>query len=297
MLQLPHADAGVAAIDTSAGDIAFADWDDLFDAVKERLRLTACRSLAAAPAAPSHAEAGGPQASVLECVEALEQLHTTLKHELARRQQHERNDADAQTTRPQTRVARGVSRVGDRRARRTALHDSHVSPLVGRHFHERLDHALAQAESQHQALALLYLDLDGFKSINDEHGPSAGDELLLIITARLARAVRAEDMVSRMGDDEFACVFAGTPSRVQLIHLACKLFDVVSAPLKIGPVEFSVRPSIGIAKGCVDGATAETLLKSADAAMCRAKRHQTGYAFFDDRADVWVEERSAADAA
>jgi len=77
--------------------------------------------------------------------------------------------------------------------------------------------ALAHSEPQRRALAVLYLDLDGFKQVNDTHGHDAGDQLLRIVAARLARAIRAEDMVSRLGGDEFACVLSDLPSREQLL--------------------------------------------------------------------------------
>ena len=110
--------------------------------------------------------------------------------------------------------------------------------------------------------------------------------MLRIVAARLTQTVRAEDMVSRLGGDEFACLLGGLPSREKLSHLARNLVDVVSAPVKIGQIKLTVRPSIGIALCQSDGATAEALLKNADAAMYRAKRGQTGYAFFDQHADV-----------
>jgi diguanylate cyclase (GGDEF)-like protein len=133
---------------------------------------------------------------------------------------------------------------------------------------------------------VLYLDLDGFKPINDLHGHDAGDELLRIVAARLARSIRAEDMVCRLGGDEFACLLSDPLNRERLGHLACKLFDAVSAPLQLGPLKLTVRPSIGIAVCPTDGATTDALLKCADAAMYRAKRHQSGYAFFDPQTDA-----------
>jgi diguanylate cyclase (GGDEF)-like protein len=98
--------------------------------------------------------------------------------------------------------------------------------------------------------------------------------------------MRAEDMVCRLGGDEFACLLANAMGREQLSRLACELFDAVSAPLKLGRQQFSVRPSIGIAVCPTDGDTTAALLKRADAAMYRAKRLQTGFAFFDRRSDV-----------
>lgn len=287
------ADAGRAADGAAPGpscDVAIGDWDELFRAVKARLRSTAGELSAAATEPAVHDAARWAQASMLECVAALDQLHLTLTHELDRRRPPGFGPFDAPARPVLPRAGPGNGRAGTGRTRHAGPADRPSWLPNGHLLRERLDAALAQAEPRPQALALLYLDLDGFKSINDAHGQDAGDELLRIVAARLARAVRADDLVSRMGDDEFACVLADVPSRVQLIHLACKLFDTVSAPLKIGNLELTVHPSIGIANGPTDGATAEALLRNADAAMVRAKRQKTGYAFFDERADVWRHE-------
>jgi diguanylate cyclase (GGDEF)-like protein len=167
----------------------------------------------------------------------------------------------------------------EKNARYLSLHDDLTSLPNRSYFRQRLERALADEEPPRQALAVLYLDLDGFKPLNDTHGHDAGDELLRIVAARLTHAVRAEDMVSRVGGDEFACMLTGLPQREQVRYVACKLFDAVSAPLKIGALEFSVRASIGIATCPTDGTTADSLLKCADAAMYRAKREGTGYTF------------------
>jgi diguanylate cyclase len=287
-------DAGIAAAATPpaltalaevASDVAIGDWDDLLSAVKARLRLTVGALPASTPEPQAHDAAARTQASVLECVAALDQLHTTLTHELGRRQQLELEVFDAQTALAQARAELVGTQAGERRARHLALHDSLTSLPNGNFFVEQLELALGHAEPQPKALAVLYFDLDGFKSINDKHGHAAGDDLLRIVGARLTRAVRAADVVGRLGGDEFACLMADSPSRAQLSHLACKLFDAVSAPFQLGQLKLTVRPSIGIAMCPADGGTAETLLKNADAAMYRAKRQQSGYAFFDQLAD------------
>ena len=262
-------------------DVAIGDWGGLLSAVQSRLRLAVGERLVEALAPQVHDTAGRIQASVLECVAALDPLHATLKHELGRRQQLEREVLDARTALAQARADLVGTQAGERRARHLALHDSLTSLPNRSFFRERLDDALADPEPRRQALAVLYIDLDGFKRINDTHGHDAGDELLSIVAARLTRAVRAEDMVSRLGGDEFACLLGRLPSRKQLCHVACKLIDAVSAPVKIGKLQLIVRPSIGIAICPSDGATAEALLKNADTAMYSAKRRRTGHEFFD----------------
>jgi diguanylate cyclase (GGDEF)-like protein len=274
------------ALPDLASDIAMGDWEALFGAVKARLRLSVGESPAATPEPLLLGKAGQVRTSVLECMTALDQLHTTLAHELGRRRQLELEVFDTQTALAQARAELTGTKAGEKRARHLALHDSLTGLPNRRHFFEQLDVALAREQPRRNAFAVLYIDLDGFKAINDAHGHQAGDELLRIVAVRLARAVRDEDMVSRLGGDEFACLLANLPGRQQLRYLAGKLFDAVSAPVKTGGLRLTVRPSIGIAICPADGTSAEALLKSADAAMYRAKQDRTGHAFFDRGPDV-----------
>ena len=272
-------------------DVAIGDWSDLIGAVKDRLTLL----VRDAPAAASATELqlrdrrAWVQAGVLDCVSALDQLHSTLTHELARCRQVERDAFEARIALAKEREALFGSRAGERRARHLTLRDG-VSLLPNRgHFGARLQHALAEPQgrcddpslSTSRALAVLFLDLDGLKQVNDSHGPTVADELLKIVAARLLRALRPEDTVGRVNGGEFACLLFGPTDREALSQLACSLFDSVSAPVKLGSLKLRVSPSIGIAVSPDDGASCEVLLTRAGAAMTRAKRHQTGYAFFD----------------
>ncbi|MDP3669927.1 MAG: GGDEF domain-containing protein [Telluria sp.] len=269
-----------------SSDVAIGDWEELLSAVKSRLRSTVGELLAVLPEHQLPDAAHRVQASVLECVNALDQLHLTLSHELARRQQLEREVVETHAVLARARDQLTATRADEHQARHLASHDSLTAlPNRGR-FRERLAHALADPERRRRGLALLCVDLDGFKAVNDEHGHDAGDEMLRIVAARLARSVRADDMVGRVGGDEFACLLADVPNREQLSHLACKVFDAVGAPMKIGQLKLTIHASIGIAVCPTDGASAEGLLKSADDAMVRAKRQNTGYAFFAEGATV-----------
>lgn len=275
---------------TKASDVAIEDWDVLLCAVKERLRLSVGDHPGATPGSQPQESADRVRTSVLECVEALDQLHKTQQQELNRRQRLELEVFDMRTALVQTRAELAGTQMQEKRARHLAQHDSLTSLPNRGFFGERLDHALAAAEPVRQPVAVLYLDLDGFKQINDSHGHATGDELLRIVAARLTQTLRADDIVSRLGGDEFACLLRDLPNQEQLRHLACKMFDAVSAPVKIGPLKLTVRPSIGMAICPADGATAESLLKNADAAMYRAKRQQIGYAFYEAMTDAWAHE-------
>jgi len=260
---------------------AIGDWAVLLDAVKARLRLSVGER-AAHEALPELLDTEGRvQVSVLECVEALDQLQLTLSYELDRRQRLEQEVFDAHAALAQARAELAGTQAGERHARHLALHDGLTLLPNRRYFRERLEHALAHLDLAEPGLAVLYLDLDGFKPINDCHGHDVGDELLRIVATRLNRVVRSEDMVSRLGGDEFACLRAGRIPREQLALLAGKLFEAVAAPLKIGQLVLSIHPSIGVATYPEDGITAAALLKSADAAMYCAKRLRSRYAFRD----------------
>lgn len=270
-----------AELPDRAADFAVHDLDDMVGAVAARLRMTVGERLDAHIVNQPRGSLAMVRANVLDCAQALDQVQTTLGQEIARRQQLELEVFDVRTALAQARAELRGTQAGERRARHLALHDS-LTALPNRSFFgERLEHALAIAAPQRRALAVMYLDLDGFKPVNDTHGHAAGDELLRVVAARLARAVRAEDMVSRLGGDEFGCLIAGSPSREQLSQLARKLLEAVAARCKIGQIRIRVRPSIGIAICPEDGTTAEALLKSADAAMYYAKRQRTGHAFSD----------------
>jgi diguanylate cyclase len=255
-----------------SADEAIGDWDHLFDAVTSRLRQIAGASAAGGASV---------QTGVLECAAALDQLHAMMRHGLGRRRQLVLEDFLVSSIVAPDRAGRAGAAAG----RPGQLPDGLTSRPHRSLFRQRLDHLLGPVASQSPSMALLCLDLDGFQPISDTYGLDAGDELLRIVAERLVRTVGAQDIVSYLGADEFACLRADSLDRQQVSQLACQLFDAVSAPLTLGKVALSVRPSIGIAMCPDDGSTSEVLLERADAAMVRAKRQQTGYAFFDQRAD------------
>ncbi len=172
-------------------------------------------------------------------------------------------------------------RAEEKLARHMALHDPLTTLPNRNYFRQRLESALSRAQVPGHGLAVLYLDLDGFKTMNDRHGHDAGDELLRIVGARLVKAVRAGDMVGRLGGDEFACLTVGLTDRPALAQLAQKLDAAVSGRMQLGAIQCALRPSIGIATFPEAGASAGALLRSADAAMYRAKRARSGHAFYE----------------
>ncbi|MGO9933766.1 MAG: diguanylate cyclase domain-containing protein [Steroidobacteraceae bacterium] len=167
----------------------------------------------------------------------------------------------------------------EQRSRYLAFHDELTALPNRRFFLERLARALGNQESGPPDLAVIYLDLDGFKALNDTFGHGIGDTVLGLIARRIAHALRAEDLVSRLGGDEYACLITGVSCRKRLHDIALKLFEAVSAPCKIGALAVNVRPSIGVALCPFDGTTGEALMQAADAAMYGAKRNRSSFAF------------------
>jgi diguanylate cyclase (GGDEF)-like protein len=166
----------------------------------------------------------------------------------------------------------------EKQARHLAFHDDLTALPNRRYFRQRLDGALTAARGSDAALAVIYLDLDGFKALNDAHGHVMGDRLLGLIAARLSRAVRAEDVVSRLGGDEFACLIFGVNEPERLRRIAASLEKAVSTPFTLGKQLLTVHPSIGIATYPADGSTSDVLLHAADTAMYFAKRGKSACA-------------------
>lgn len=143
-------------------------------------------------------------------------------------------------------------------------------------FSDRLIHAMQLHQRDQQSVAVLSLDLDDFKLVNDSFGHPAGDALLVLIAERLLGCVRTSDTVARLGGDEFAVLMEGKPEHARLIaHRVVQVFD---DPFTIDGHDLLIRPSVGLAVAAADEPeiSADALLKQADVAMYSAKRSRTG---------------------
>ncbi|KAA5606754.1 EAL domain-containing protein [Roseospira marina] len=139
-------------------------------------------------------------------------------------------------------------------------------------FEDRADQILRNARRTGNRMAILFLDLDTFKAINDTRGHSVGDALLHAVARELDALVRASDTVARFGGDEFVIVLRELTGRAQANELAERLLDRFALPIQAGPDALFTGVSIGVAVYPEDGATIETLVAHADAAMYQAKR-------------------------
>jgi diguanylate cyclase (GGDEF)-like protein len=164
-------------------------------------------------------------------------------------------------------------------------------------FTESLDHALAQAERHGRGLAVLFIDVDRFKLINDSLGHSAGDRALREIGSRIAGCVRGSDIVARLGGDEFVALIENLRSPETLSEVAQKIIDAVARPLELDRRELALSVSIGLAAMPGDARDAQTLMRDADVAMYRAKAQgRNCFRFYTRQMTEHAEERLALEA-
>ena len=155
--------------------------------------------------------------------------------------------------------------------RQLAYHDALTSLPNRTLFEDRLRVALAQAHRSGDMLAVMFLDLDHFKIVNDTLGHGDGDKLLRSVAEDLSRLVREGDTVARVGGDEFTLLLPGIGSTRDAMEVAERILECLKLPRMLGGHEFQVTTSIGITVYPADGADVETLLRNADTAMYRAK--------------------------
>ena len=175
------------------------------------------------------------------------------------------------------------------------IHHDALTNLANRVlFQDRLQHAMAEADRTGQPMALLYLDLNRFKSVNDLLGHAGGDDVLVQTAARMQEATRRVDTVARLGGDEFAVVQPRCLTPQGASTLAARLTRLIQQPILIGPRSVSVGASIGIALYPQDGTSAEALLQNADLALYRAKQVRgSSFCFFEPNMDHRLQERRA----
>lgn len=148
-------------------------------------------------------------------------------------------------------------------------------------FRDYLTRTVSRAARMEAPVAILFLDLDRFKIINDTYGHEVGDELLVCISDRLKHSVRTSDLVARLGGDEFTVVVDGISDPTILSHFAERILAALNEPIRTRGLELSVDASIGIAVYPDDADSPDELLRSADAAMYRAKENGAGsYQFY-----------------
>jgi diguanylate cyclase (GGDEF)-like protein len=211
------------------------------------------------------------EAKVQEAAEELVAVNDALADEVAERDSLEDRILQSASALTKSQEAEALSR-------HRALHDAVTTLPNVALFGDRLATALEQAQRHAWRLAVLFLDLDGFKLINDTHGHDAGDRVLQAVAARLSAATRASDSVARRGGDEFLVLMLEVKDDASAVAFAGKLRSSLVEPMLIDGAQFTVGVSIGLAIYPEDASTAAALLKCADSAMYVAKRGNLGVA-------------------
>ncbi len=194
----------------------------------------------------------------------------------------------------------------DQRERLTAEAEmrrlANSDPLTGlanrARFNEAMEHRFASRRAEGRAFALLSLDLDRFKQVNDAHGHAAGDALLVRVARRLEAIVRDDGLVARIGGDEFSIVATGTGGPDGVRAMADRIVEILSRPFVIDGHVHEIGTSVGVALSPHDGTTATALVRAADLALYRAKEDGGGtYRLFETEMDARMQARRDLEAA
>ncbi|WP_157670716.1 bifunctional diguanylate cyclase/phosphodiesterase [Chitinibacter sp. GC72] len=176
---------------------------------------------------------------------------------------------------------------------------AHFDPLTGmpnrRLLSDRLQQAVARSQRRHIPMAVCYLDLDGFKQVNDLYGHATGDQLLVGVTQRLQQVLRVDDTLARLGGDEFVLLLSDLASTEECEQILARVLAAVCIPTHCGDIEVHISASVGVTLFPQDNVGADALIRHADQAMYLAKQSgKNRFKFYDHRADLLAMARNAA---
>ena len=216
------------------------------------------------------------EAKVQECADDLSEVTDTLAQGIQELEQVEIALTRSRAALAETETALATAQVEEKQATLRAMHDAATGLPNRGLFDDRLAHGIALAERNRWTLAVMFIDLDRFKVINDEHGHATGDRVLKEVAQRLQRFARDDDTVCRNGGDEFLVLLMNPKGRANVWRVATALQKEIARPMDIDGIERAVGASIGIALYPSDGTAGDQLVELADTAMYRAKKGGVG---------------------
>ncbi len=215
-----------------------------------------------------------------DCADDLQLVADNLVHGVAEVKAVEYALNESREALAESQAALAMSRNAERTASQLAMHDQKTGLPNRMLFDDRLVQAIAGAERHGWILAVMFLDLDRFKLVNDTHGHATGDSVLTEVAQRLMRHARDEDTVCRNGGDEFLYLLINPTDRKVVARIAGLVHEAIGSLLDVGAMQFAVSASIGIALYPEHGVDVQTLIDHADAAMYRAKQLGSHCEFF-----------------
>jgi diguanylate cyclase (GGDEF)-like protein len=265
-----------AEVEACADDLATAN-----DVVKARM----ADGVTEVPAAQALRNGRAVELRMQGCADDLQQVTDNLAHGVAEVKAVEQALDRSRAALLESEAALAASRNAERTASQLAMHDQKTGLPNRTLFDDRLAQAIAGAERHGWMLAVMFLDLDRFKLVNDTHGHAAGDAVLTVVAQRLLCHARDEDTVCRNGGDEFLYLLINPADRKNVERIAGLVRREIERPIDVDALQFAIRPSIGIALYPEHGMSGPTLIAHADAAMYQAKQHRSHCEFFDSPRD------------
>ncbi|MEK7662058.1 MAG: GGDEF domain-containing protein [Patescibacteria group bacterium] len=165
------------------------------------------------------------------------------------------------------------------RLRKDASHDKLTGLPNKAHFEEELNSAVSRAKRQKGNIAVLFMDLNGFKKVNDDYGHETGDKLLVAAAQKLKAVTRGGDMMARLGGDEFTAIAFDVSEEKQAEMFAARVYKIFETPVSVGKNDFKIGISIGIAIGPAGEESPKEFLHRADLAMYQSKKEKKPWCF------------------
>ncbi|MBK7902485.1 MAG: GGDEF domain-containing protein [Proteobacteria bacterium] len=258
-------------VEACADDLALQN-----DAVQQQID----RGATTLPAGQALQDSQVVEATVQECADDLDEVTATLARGIADIKQVEVALTRSRVALVEAEASLLTAQEDERHATMRALHDAATGLPNRVLFDDRVTQGISLAERHGWSLAVMFLDLDRFKSINDDHGHAAGDLVLREVASRLSQHARDEDTICRGGGDEFLYLLVNPKSRADVERKALAVLSDIAQAIKVGGRDLVIRASIGVALYPRDGTTVDQLVRNADTAMYRAKNGGCGYVLF-----------------